>query len=68
MKTCFEITTLAFPISLKQQGVDRFTVVYGQQVRKNLSYDKAALKLGAAIMHALACNGELDNREAGEAR
>ena len=61
-RTCYT-ADLAFPIRLTQQGVDRFTVHYGKQIKTHLSYAVAAQELGAAIMHALACEGKLDNRE-----
>lgn len=63
---CFSLDNLAFPVKLEQQGIDRFTVTYGLQVKKNLSYNEAATELGASIMHALACDSLLDNREKGE--
>lgn len=50
-------------IKLTQQGKDKFTVQYGKQVCKGLTYGRAASELGGAIMHALACNDKLDNRE-----
>ena len=53
-------------IALRQHGVDNFSVTYGVQCDRDLSYAAAALKLGEAIMHALACEGRLDNREKGE--
>ena len=53
-------------IKLIQTGVDSFTVVYGLQTKKSLRYVAAATELGACIMHALACDGKLDNRERGE--
>lgn len=55
-------------IELRQTGFNRFTVIYGLQVDKDLYYDKAALKLGAAIMHYQATCGQLDNRTRAEAR
>ena len=60
----FEIADLAFPIRLEQDGVNRFTVVYGRQVKRDLSYAQAATELGECIMHALACDSRLDNRDA----
>jgi len=60
---CFDLTDLAFPVTLTQQGPDKFTVTYGLQVRDKLTYTRAAMELGAAIMHALACDGKLDNSE-----
>jgi hypothetical protein len=53
----------AWPIELRQNGVNRFTVTYGRQVESGLTYSQAATKYGEAIMHALACEGRLDNRE-----
>ena len=63
MKTCIEITDLAFPIKLEQSetGPQLFKVTYGKQIRHKLLYEEAAEELGAAIMHALACDGKLDN-------
>ena len=55
-------------IELQQTGFNRFTVVYGLQVKRGLHYDKAASELGACIMHLQACNGMLDNRTEFEAR
>jgi hypothetical protein len=57
--TCFETGS----VKLVQNGVDKFTVVYGKQVRAGLSYSAAALELGACIMHERACEGGLDNSE-----
>ena len=63
---CISLDNLAFPVKLEQQGIDQFTVTYGLQVKRRLSYNDAATELGASIMHALACDGLLDNREKGE--
>lgn len=62
MKTLFTLSTLAFPIALAKDG-GRYVVAYGRQLKKGLTYDQAALELGAAIMHALACDGRLDNED-----
>lgn len=56
---CF--TLPAMEITLGQQGRDNFTVTYGKQVNSNLPYGEACAKLGKAILHALACEGKLDN-------
>lgn len=64
--TCWETNELGFPVRLDQRGRDNFRVVYGKQIYDHLTYGQAALKLGASIMHALACQGKLDNREKGE--
>ena len=50
----------AFPITLTQTGYGKFVVTYGKQVDKG-DYEYAARKLGAAIMHSLACEGKLVN-------
>lgn len=69
-KVCFELKDGPFSyadgVVLIQNGIDNFTVKYGKSVKAGLSYNKAALNLGASIMHALACEGKLDNREKGE--
>lgn len=53
-------------IKVEQQGIDRFTVSYGLQVKKDLDYSQAAKELGCCIFHHLACEGVLDNRERGD--
>jgi len=53
-------------VKVEQTGIDRFTVTYGLQVRKGLSYCDAAREFGECVFHALACDGKLDNREKGE--
>ena len=64
---CFELPgSSTSVIRLTQQGVDNFTVQYGKQVERRLDYTQAATALGAAIMHAAACDDKLDNREIGE--
>jgi len=65
MKTtlCFEEHTGAFPVLLHQTGLDRFKVTYGKQIKSGLNYSDAAHELGACLMHAMACDGKLDNRE-----
>ena len=50
-------------IELRQHGNDRFSVRYGLQLKTHLTYENAAMELGACIMHAAACDGLL---EAGE--
>lgn len=58
----------AYPPTLYQTGFDKFAVRYGLQLKEGLSYAEAAAELGACIMHALACEGRLDNRTKAEAR
>lgn len=62
----FEVQIGGLPITLTQQGRDRFTVTYWKQVKTDLPYATAADELGGCILHALACNGAIDNREPGE--
>lgn len=52
---------LEFPIELAQTGKDRFTVTYGKQVTARLCYASAARELGNVIMHALACQGKIQD-------
>lgn len=65
-KLCHSTPGLAFPITLHQTGIDRFTVTYGVSVKSGLTYGQAALEYGAAIMHALSCEDIVDNRERGQ--
>lgn len=63
---CYELGTAQWPIKLEQTGIDSFTVTYGLQVKRKLTYGQAATELGSCIMHKLACDGLLDNREKGD--
>lgn len=38
----------------------KFTVTYGKQFFKDLTYEKAAHQYGEAVMHALGLKGKLD--------
>lgn len=60
---CLEWGHACNRVILSQQGSNNFTVTYGKQARAELNYEQAALELGACIMHALACDGKLDNSE-----
>lgn len=51
-----------YDVRLCQRGKDRFAVVYGKQVDDELTYSDACDKLGQALLHAMACNDEVDNR------
>lgn len=61
MRTCYETTLAGFPIKLEQAANGRFRVTYGAQVDADLTYAEAAKALGLNVMHALACEGQLDN-------
>ena len=50
-------------VTLYQKKPDCFTVVYGMHVKTDLRYEAAAAEYGECIMHALACDSKLDNRE-----
>lgn len=65
-KLCWENAEFGFNISLHQRGRDNFKVVYGKQVKENLTYGQAARELGSCLMHAMSCEGRVDNREPGE--
>ena len=64
-KTVLEMNDLAFPIKLEQSGPENFAVTYGQQIHAGLTYAEAAHEFGECVFHALACDGRLDNSEAG---
>lgn len=61
MTTVFETTIAGYDITLIQRGEDVFSVIYGKQRENGLSYAEAAKELGQCIMHALACEGKLEN-------
>lgn len=51
-----------WPIQLRQTSIKTFSVRYGGQLDKRLTYAEAAAKLGQAIMHRAACDGKLDTQ------
>ena len=53
-------------VTLQQRAKNNFAVRYGKQVDAGLSYSEACRKLGQALMHQIACDGDLDNRMPGE--
>ena len=57
----YTVTIAGFPISLYQHTRDCFTVTYGKEAKRRLSYVAAAHELGECIFHALATQGKLDN-------
>jgi hypothetical protein len=59
----WRIILAGFPIKLAQTGKDRFVVTYGKQVHLQGDYHKAAADIGFSIMHALACEGKIDDVE-----
>ena len=67
MRTVYEISEsdIAYGIKLEQRTNCRFRLTYGVEVRDNLNYGDAADALGRSILHALSCDGKIDNRELG---
>jgi hypothetical protein len=57
---CFETELAGFKIALIQTGKNTFTVVYGLQTFKKMGYQSAAKELGECIMHALNCEGKIN--------
>jgi hypothetical protein len=53
--------SFAFPIRVRQTSKNRFTVVYGKEIRENLTLGDAADALGRSIMHVLSCDGLIEN-------
>lgn len=50
-----------FKIQLFQITPRKFAVRYGLQLKTDLIYPQAAAEYGQCIMHALACEGLLEN-------
>ena len=61
--TAWQTTIAGFSIALAQRGPDDFRVTYGAEVDTRLTYARACAKLGQAVMHALACEDRIDNRQ-----
>jgi hypothetical protein len=59
-KTVYSVEIAGYTIKLRKRSANSFTVVYGKQVKRLLTYADAAKELGQCIMHALACEGRLD--------
>ena len=52
-----------YPVILKQNKRLTFTVHYGANRYKNLSYAEAAHRFGECVFHALSCEGKINNEE-----
>lgn len=65
---CVEYTAGDYPVRLIQTGFDRFTVEYGKQVKRTMTYAEAGAEFGLCVMHSAACAGKLDNRTREEAK
>ncbi len=48
-----------FCLTLIQQGRDRFAVIYGLQVKREMKWRDAAIEYGTCLLHALECAGKL---------
>lgn len=55
----FKLELDSFNIELIQTGKNRFKVIYGLQVKEDLSYNQAATELGRSILHCLSCDGKI---------
>lgn len=58
------ITEHMIQVDQNDQGSKLFTVTYGLQVKRGLTYAKACTEIGAAILHYLSCEGVVDNEVA----
>ncbi len=63
MKEVSKIKIAGYDIVLLQNEPDNFTVQYGAEVKSNLDYSQAAKSMGFCIMHALSCDGKIDDEE-----
>lgn len=59
-KILYALTDLDYPIILMQEGQDSFSVVYGLEVKNNLSYAAAKEEFADVFFHALALAGRID--------
>lgn len=50
---------LDVPVSLHQRVNGKFAVIYGADVRSDLTYEQACRDLGSAILHSLTCAGSV---------
>lgn len=46
--------------SIKTRKPEKFRVVYGQQISKDLNYSDACKELGECLLHSMCCKGELE--------
>lgn len=63
IKTIYQCNMPGHSITLQQRGLDEFFVQYGKEVTYCPSYAMAAEQLGLCIMHALACDGFINDIE-----
>lgn len=48
-------------VTITQKGKNKFTVQYGQQITKNLTYEEAAKEMGQCLMHSMVCAGWIES-------
>ena len=63
MQEVFKIQIAGYDIVLLQNDCDNFTVKYGAEVESNLDYSQAAKSIGFCVMHALSCDGKINDGE-----
>jgi hypothetical protein len=63
MQEVFKIEIAGYNIVLQQNDCDNFTVQYGAEIESNLDYSQAAKSMGFCIMHALSCDGKINDEE-----
>ncbi len=50
---------IQFGVTLYQTSKNFFAVLYGKQLKEKLTYEEAATEFGLCIMHALTCEGKI---------
>ena len=63
MKEILKIEIAGYAIVLLQNEPDNFTVQYGAEAESNLDYSQAAKSIGFCVMHALSCDGKINDGE-----
>ena len=63
MQEIFKIEIAGYAIVLQQNEPDNFTVQYGEEIESNLDYSQAAKSIGFCVMHALSCDGKINDGE-----
>ena len=63
MQEVFKIEIAGYDIVLQQNEPDNFTVHYGAVIESNVDYSQAAKSIGFCIMHALSCDGKINDGE-----
>ena len=61
MKKIFETEVGGLKIRMFRASKENYAVAYGAQLKTQLDYVEAAHEFGECLMHALQCDGKLDN-------